>query len=362
MKKILIIMNSLNCGGEENFVMNMYRHLNREKFEIAFLVPGISDEKQFFESEIEKKGDIIFKVSGKAKHPVKNFIEIYKIVKNHQFSVVHRHSDNSLMILDIWAARLGGAKINIAHSHNSNVSSNKLKFLHYVFRPFLKGNEMKRYACSEGAGRWMYGKSQFIIARNGIDSEMFRYKENIRQRKRADLEIKDEILLGHVGRFDEVKNQRFLVDIITKLENEHPGKYKLLFIGKGILEEKIKKYVREKHMENNVIFLGQQSNVYEWLQAIDIFVFPSIYEGLPVSLIEAQASGTKCIISDHISQEVAITPLVQFLTIEKGIELWCREIIEKSINLQKIDIRKMIIKSGYDIKNSVKCFEEIYSK
>ncbi|MDD6071196.1 MAG: glycosyltransferase family 1 protein [Clostridiales bacterium] len=361
--KVLMIMNSLNCGGEENFVMNLYRKLDLSKIQVDFLVTDTPGQKQFFENEIEKNGSKIYKVPGKIRRPLKTFHLIYQIVKENQYKVVHRHSDNSLMVLDLWAARLGGAVMCIAHSHNSNASSKTIKFLHYVFRPLLNVSAEYKYACGIEAGKWLYGKSRFRVIKNGIDVGKFALNPQIRCQMRQQLGIRDAIVIGHIGRFDTVKNHEFLISVFELLNKRNPSKYKLVLVGMGDLEKRIKRMAYEKNLEKQVIFLGRRNNTQELLQAMDLFVFPSLYEGVPLALIEAQASGTRCLVSDTISEEVAITPLVEFLPLDGGIEKWVDRIDQMSLQLDKMkEASGLVRENGYDIENIAYYFETIYRR
>lgn len=363
-KKILFILNSLNCGGEENYVMNLYRQLKcRENrnghMEFSFLVCGSIEQKQYFEQEILNNGDKVYKVSGKFKHPVQNFLEIYHIVKDNKFEVVHRHSDNSLMVLDLWAAAAGGAKCLIAHSHTSSIG--KYKIIHYIFRPFLNCCADYRYACSKVAGEWMYGTQKFRIAKNGIDIKKFLPNHKKRAEVRNRLGITNQVLLGHVGRFDKVKNHAFLIDIIRCLSRTEKD-YRLLLIGIGGLEKDIREKVKAYGLQKKVIFAGQQKDIGLWLQAVDVFVFPSIYEGLPLSLIEAQASGTVCLVSDAVSSEASVTSLLEFLPLNAGARSWAERVEELAMECKKSDKSAEITRAGYDIRTVADRFAKLYER
>lgn len=360
-RKVLIIMNSLNCGGEENFVMNLYRELDRDKIQVDFLVAGVAGQEQFFENEIRSKGGRIYKVPGKQRKPIKTFLDVYHIIRKNQYRVVHRHSDNSLMILDLWAAMLGGATMYIAHSHNSNVPSGNMKMLHFIFRPFLNMGGIKRYACGIKAGEWMYGKKRFEVVKNGIDTKKFAFNSKNRLRRRNYLGIENEVLLGHIGRFDVVKNQGYLISILEILNKKYPLKYKLLLVGDGVLQQSVKEMVCKKGLEKEVFFLGQRDDIKDWMQAIDLMIFPSLFEGVPLTLVEAQASGTRCLVSDTVSSEVAITPLLEFLSLNDGEECWAERISRISVECRKMDgARDMVVNEGYDILDIAKKFERIY--
>lgn len=360
--RILQIVNSLNCGGEENFVMNIYRQINKDDIQFDFLVGQRQEQKFFFEDEILKRNDKIYKIPSKSKRPIASFIYTYRIVKDNQYKVVHRHSDNSLMFVDLLAAALGGAKIRIAHSHNSNIDGKLSIALHYFFRPILNIAATNKFACSNEAGKWLYGKrNTYRIIKNGIDLDKFNFSPSIRKKMRRLYNIDNSLVLGHVGRFAEVKNHKFLLQIFKKVKSIYNGSCKLILVGEGKLLEEIKKNSQDAGILHDIIFAGNQSNVSAWLQMMDVFVFPSLYEGLPVSLIEAQASGLPCIISDKISRECVITKSVYLLSLEDKIDLWVDNILKVKENERKSE-KELIIKSGYDIKSIVNELAKLYLK
>lgn len=354
-------MNSLNCGGEENFVMNLYRCLDMGKLQVDFLTSD-TNEIQFFEKEIVERGGNIYKVPGKIKHPVTTLRTIYQIVKHEKYNVVHRHSDNSLMALDLCAAAIAGAKVRIAHSHSSDILSIKMKILHYLFRPLLNFVSTTKYACGVEAGKWLFGNNTFKIVNNGILIEQFAYDYQMRIRMRERLHVDENmILLGHVGRFETVKNHRFLIDILENMAQKYTEDFGLVLVGEGQLKKEIQQIVNEKELKDRVFFINGCSNVNEWLQAMDIFVFPSLYEGLPLSLIEAQASGTRCLVSSSVTSQVKVTSLVEFLSLDEGVERWGERIYEMSFEREKMqNAAEMVSESGYDIKQIATEFEKIY--
>lgn len=360
-RKVLMIMNSLNCGGEENFVMNLYRCLDMDKLQVDFLTSD-TNEIQFFENEITEKGGTIYKVPGKNKHPITTLLIIYQIIKREKYNVVHRHSDNSLMALDLCAAAIAGANVRIAHSHTSDISSTKMKILHYLFRPLLNFIATTKYACGVDAGKWLFGNHTFKVIKNGIHVKQFMYDCQMRVKMRERIRVSENtILLGHVGRFEGVKNHMFLVSVLEALSQKYTEDFRLILVGDGQLKERIKQIVYEKKLKDQVYFVDRCNNVNEWLQAIDLFVFPSLYEGLPLSLIEAQASGTRCLVSSSVTSQVKVTPLVEFMSLDEGAERWGERIYEMSLEREKIqDAAKMVIESGYDIRQIATEFETIY--
>lgn len=326
--KVLYILNSLNCGGEENFVMNLYRNIDRSKVKIVFCIPDIDGSRQYFEDEIMGNGDVIYKVPSKSRRPLQNYLSIKKIVRDERISCVHYHSDNSMMALGLFAAGKGGAGKLIAHSHSSNINGGCMRLLHFIFRVLLNHIADEKLACSTEAGKWMYGKAKFTLINNGIDLKKYVFDPKIRKKIRNQYCLDEKYVLGHVGRFAEVKNQEFLLEVLKDLSEVSSQETVLLLLGDGELKEKLRRKAAELGVEKSVLFMGNRSDVNVFLQAMDCFLFPSLYEGLPLSLVEAQAAGLPCIVSENVSRESKITSLVRFQSIDRGTDEWVKLILE----------------------------------
>ena len=213
-------------------------------------------------------------------------------------------------------------------------------------------------ACSEQAGKWMYGNCSFCVMNNAIDAKEYRFNPYKREKVRNDFHVKNnEILIGHVGRFNYSKNQFFLIDIFQKVQKKIPAK--LILVGDGELRKQIEKKVQNSNLADRVIFTGVRSDVANLMQAMDVFVFPSNYEGLPVTLIEAQASGLPCLISDKVSMECKITDYVQQIDLTKSIEQWAEFAIRAS-KIKRKDTFEEIKKAGFDIKENAKLLQKFY--
>ncbi|GIP39898.1 hypothetical protein J31TS4_31780 [Paenibacillus sp. J31TS4] len=230
---------------------------------------------------------------------------------------------------------------------------------------------MKRYAnyhlaCSNVAGDWLFGKvrlktnkSKPLLINNAIESEKFQFNPNTRRDIRAVLGIKDKFVIGHVGRFSEQKNHEFLIDIFKDIIIRKSNSV-LLLIGKGDMEERIRKKVISLGLEGSVLFLGERSDIHTIMQAMDVFVLPSLYEGLPVVAIEAQASGLKCFLSDSIARDSDITGDVEFITLNGSTEDWVKKLLHYYKGYERQDTLNKIIDKGYDIKNSAAWLEKLY--
>lgn len=354
-KRIAQMLYSMGMGGVENFLMNIYRNIDREKYQFDFILQ--TNERSYFDDEIEKLGGRIFRIPRFERHPIEHIKELKKILKENEYIAFHRHTANSVVFYDMIIAKCAGIKTRIAHSHST---THEHKIINYLSRPFLKMFSTKNLACGIEAGKWLYGKGKFEVLNNGIDVQKFCFNDNMRKVYRQKLNINDKIVIGHVGRFENPKNHKFLIDMFVKL-CEKSDKYELILCGEGSLREKTQIACKEKGIEEKVKFLGARQDVNCILQAMDIFVFPSLYEGLPITLIEAQMSGIPIIMSDKIPAETIYNSNVQVLGIsDSDIDEWCEKIIKcKEESINRKNIAEKLIKE-YDVKSIVNKLEKIY--
>lgn len=271
---------------------------------------------------------------------------------------------NALNVFPLYCAYKEKIPVRIAHSHStSNKKEWKKNILKNVLKKFSKIFATHYFSCSEHAGRWLFGDSTFekgkvTIIKNAINIEKFKYNESIRNKLRKELNVENKLVLGHVGRFMKQKNHEFLINVFNEIYKENKD-IVLILIGNGPLEEKIKNKVKDLEIEENVKFLGVKDNVNEYMQAMDMFLFPSLYEGLGIVAVEAQCSGLKCLVSTEVPKEVKLTKNIKF--IENNEELWKKTIIKESKNIgsRQIDLKE-VYSNGYNIENSAKQLEKIY--
>ncbi|MTL41083.1 glycosyltransferase, partial [Turicibacter sanguinis] len=344
MNRVLHIVGTMNRGGAETFIMNLYRHINRTETQFDFIVH--SEIAGDYDEEIRRLGGKIHIISPKSDGVFKSLISLMKVIKDNQYKVVHRHGSNCTILLDLFIAKLAGAKVLVAHSHNSTNSSNQK--LHFLLRKILNFKSFIKVACSEGAGKWMYDKKEFYILKNCIDTEKFSFDLFKRNIMREKLGIDNQLVIGHVGRLTKVKNHEFLLNVFKEFLVFEPNSI-LLIVGEGELKSHLKSITKQLAIENNVIFLGVREDIDELMQGMDVLVFPSLYEGLPLTLIEAQTSGLKCLVSSNITSEVKITDELFFKDLEDSYIDWAKSILalvkENSRNTNK----KKIEMSGYSI-------------
>ena len=344
--RIAQIMGKMDNGGVEAVIMNYYRNIDRSKVQFDFIVD--SDSKFIPRDEIESLGGRIYIVPPYQKLG-KYIPALVKLFKQNNYQIVHSNI-NTLSVFPLFAAKKAGVPIRIAHSHSTAAKGEtKKNILKYILRPFSKVFATHYVACSEYAGEWLFGKKATVsgkvtIFNNAIDLNKFKFDENVRNEVRKELGIEDKFVIGHVGRFCFQKNQEFLIDIFEEVHRRDPNSV-LLLIGDGEDREKIENRIKNMY---GVFLLGNRTDVDRLYQAMDVFVLPSQYEGLPVVGVEAQASGLPCILSDRMTSETKMSTNVCFLSIDKGVRIWTDEILKHKNNDRKKtadDIRE----NGFDI-------------
>lgn len=358
-KKILIYGITSTVGGIETYLINLLKNIDSNIFEVDLLMKENLYKKEV--PDIKGYYNRLYVVPNFLKHPIKAIQFLKKISKNNKYDVVHFNIClASSCVYAIPFKIFSKAKIFV-HSHNSN---DKRKIRHYLFRPLLNKIADKKIACSELASIWMYGKKETknnktILLNNFIDTDKFLYNPETRLNLRNKLNLENKFVIGHIGRFNYQKNHHKIIEIFSETLKKHRDII-LILIGTGELEDEIKKYVKDLNIEENVKFLGLIDNVYEYYQVMDLFILPSIFEGLPIVGIEAQASGLKCLFSDTIDKNSDISGNVEFITLN-NIDLWKKNIekIMKS-NYKRENMKKIIINSGYDLKTEIKKIEEMY--
>lgn len=304
-------------GGIQTFIMNYYKNSDKNKIQFDFI--NIYGDKFYYKNDIENLGGKIYNITSYYKHPLKFIKEMKKIIKENNYNIIHCNMNSAVFLWPLIAAKLAHAKVIIAHSHNASSDKGILKsVLHAINKNFIPLFANTYFACSKKAGEWFYSKkiiknNKFYIINNAINIENFKFDITTRKDTRKKLKIEDDVtVLCHVGRFTKQKNHIFLINFYKKIHELNP-KTKLLLIGNGPLLENAKKLVKELKLDNYVEFLGQRNDVNEIMCASDIFVLPSLYEGLPLVGVEAQASGLKCYMSENITKEVKLLNDTEFL-------------------------------------------------
>ena len=367
-KVLQVFGEPISRGGQETFVMNAYRNIDRSKIQFDFYTPFYADNSSMID-EIKKMGGNVYSDNGSFTDTgnKKDFIiNLKRFLKKNKYDIIHIHS-GSIFSLAYGAkiARKSGAKKVIVHSHATGINNLKYKVIKRISEHVFIKYATDYIACSEIAAKWKFPKQiiknkKYFIVKNGIDLEKFCFSEAIRNAYRKELNIENYKVICHVGRFTKEKNHQFLVDImqeLVKIDNS----YRLMLIGDGINKKNIEKYVEECNLSDYVYFLGMRDDISELLQASDVFVFPSMFEGLGIVSIEAQATGLPTICSENIPDEANITNLFIRMNLSDGTKKWAKricEIIEEKIP-RKIYLQQLI-DSGYSEKNVSSDLEKIY--
>lgn len=351
-------------GGVEAVVMNYYRHIDRTRIQFDFLCSENSTNIPY--DEIEDLGGRVYLIPNYTKIS-KYQKELIKIFKENKYKIVHSHI-NTLSVFSLHAAKKAGVPVRIAHSHSTtNKAEWKKNIIKQCLRPFSKIYATDYFACSELAGRWLFGNKTYndgkvYILNNAIDVDKFDFNEEIRKKKRKELNIEDgTLVIGHVGRFVAQKNHKKLIEIFNEVHKQNRDTI-LLLAGQGPLMDKIKKQVNESGLKNSVIFLGQRSDINELYQAFDVFVLPSLYEGLPVSGIEAQAAGLPCVFSNNMTKETRVLESTKFLSLEKTQKEWANAIIGEAKKFLRREKKDEITSHNFNINVEAKKIEKIYER
>lgn len=351
----------MDRGGISTYMMNYYRNMDRSKIQIDFVVHGF--EKGSFDDEIRSMGGIIYNIPVKSKNYLGNINELRKIFNSGKYKIVHSHMD-AMGYIALKEAKKTGIPIRIAHSHSTrHMTTNKIK---YILNEYARSKITKYathfFACSNEAGKWLYGDKlidNVKIIHNAIDLDKFSYNESKQNNIIPQVNLNDNIVFGHVGHFNYIKNHDFLIDIFKEI-NEMEENVLLMLVGDGEYREDIYNKVKRLGLSNKVLFLGIRKDISSIMNVMDVFILPSIFEGLPVVGIEAQAKSLQCFISDSVTNEIAITDNVTFLSLNSSAKEWANIIISKLKLLKKQDMTQQITEAGYNIKLEAEKLADLY--
>ena len=348
--RVLCVFSTLDRGGAESMCMNLYRNIDRKKVQFDFVkhTSGIGT----YEEEIQSLGGRIFEAP---RFKMYNYLQYAHwwndhLEKHQEHQIIHGHYF-SISAVYFRIAKQKGRK-TVGHIHAS-AADNRIK---EILEMQISRYADYAFACSAKAGKWIYKERPFKVIHNAIDIEEFRYSKQYRQEVRKQLGLGNELTLGTVANLSQVKNPMGLIDIFIEINRLKP-QTKLIWVGSGGLREEVDKRIRKERLEDKIMMLGMRTDVSNLLQAMDAFLLPSFNEGLPVSVIEAQASGLPCFISKNITSEVDVTGLCHFLPIDDPYT-WAKEIL-KDVDV-RIDTSDFIRKAGYDIKATAETLKEFY--
>lgn len=354
----------MGAGGIEAFLMNVYRHIDREALQFDFMVHR--EEEGCYEEEIRQLGGKIYRTPKFNPFNMPAFRNgIKDVIKAHpEYKVIHCHTE-----LNLWPLRYAhqlGVPVRIAHRHNAKTKMNLKHFFFLYERMFIKRHCTDMFMCSKPAGEWAYGKKavesgEVKLIKNGIETERFRFDENVRAEVRRELGAGDKIVVGHVGRFDVPKNHTFLIDIFEQIHRQNPNTI-LVMAGEqqGPIMDNMKAKVAKLGLTDCVQFLGMRRDVNRIYQALDIFIFPSLWEGLPLTGIEAQTSGLPVLMSDVIADETVVTPNVSRLSLNLDASQWASAALKKLDGYKRTDCSATVADAGFDIRTTAEFLQAFY--
>ena len=363
-KRVLHIVKIMNHGGAETMIMNLYRNIDRTQVQFDFLC--MTAEEGEYNDEIRKLGGRIFTVSSPESGRIKNLKQIYKILKKEKFIAIHSHVSYYSGFI-CFVAYLAGIKKRITHSHTTNDLRKKNMFrnIYNFFSKFLiKIFSNIKLACGEMAGKYLYGKSKFTVLNNGIDLEKYKSITDEQVNKlKEELNIsKDKFVIGHVGRFVDIKNQEYFIELAKSMQ-KFRNDFVIVLVGQGTDFEKIKKLIKENSLQNYFILPGLREDIPVFMKMFNVFVMPSLYEGFPLVVVEALAGDNICFLSNRISKETnIIESRVNFFDLNADMEELCKSILQKCEPKEKIDIYKVIEDKGFSNDKIAKKIQNIYLK
>ncbi|MBW1298769.1 glycosyltransferase family 1 protein [Aquimarina litoralis] len=372
--RVLQVFTIMNRGGAESMIMNYYRKIDRNQVQFDFLVHR--KEKAAFDDEIESLGGKIYRFDPiNPLFPGDYYNKLRNLFTEHrEYAIVHSHL-NTFSCFPLKIAKEFNIPCRIAHAHIAiddvslgSLFSNKesiketfKKLIKLQLKKKVKKDATHLFSCGDKAGNWLFGGNRsFTTMNNAIDTEKFEYDEAIAKEYKKEFDVENSLVIGHVGRFASQKNHAFLLKIFKEILQKEPTTI-LMMVGDGPLRKVMEKEAVQLSIEKNVRFLGVRADVPQLFQMFDVFVFPSFYEGLPVTLIEAQAAGIKVFASDTITTEVSLTDDIEFLSIDQSPESWADKILAIDAS-KKNDNTEKIVKGNYDIVSNTQEIQGFYKE
>jgi glycosyltransferase involved in cell wall biosynthesis len=360
MIKVLVINTlAIDYNGVTDCILQYLKAMDKKNMQIDIL------STVSLNSELEKKflrlGCTIIQLENRKQNPIMYVWKLAGLVRREKYNIVHAHGNSATLTFDMLGAFLGKCKVRIAHGHSTQCGS---KLVDMLLRPFFYKLYTCGISCGKDVGDWLFKRHKFQILPNGRELSLYKYNVKNRQEIRVKYNLGNSLVIGHIGRFNKPKNQEFVLEIFMELQKLQKNA-KLLLVGDGILFGNIQNCARNKGIAEHVVFTGSIGNIPEILSAMDVMVLPSLYEGMPLVVLEWQASGLPCIISDSITRECKVTDLVEFLPLSIGAKEWAQEIIrveEQKKDRKYFDTENMMKEAGFDIKENAKELRKLYEK
>lgn len=363
MIRVLFVTGSLAHNGTETFIMNVYRCINTYEFQVDFLLSDDVDSD--YSKEAKARGSKLYYVPSRKRGPIKSYKALDAFFYEHagEYQAVHYCCGSLTSIAPIVFAYKHHVPVRIIHSHSSGCTGFHNKLLHKLFKGFANKLATHHFACSDNAAFFFQSNGvSYQVIKNGIDVSRFDYNKDKRLLIRNQLGIKaNQLVIGHVGRLNVVKNHKFILDVFAECIKQDVNA-KLILVGDGELEREIKDKAKALNVIDSILFLGRRNDIGELMSAMDVFMMPSLFEGFPFVLVEAQAAALPCVISDVIDKKVDLTGNVHFLSLDNSPNVWAKLLLEVVSDYQRVSAKDKITKAGYDINDTTKMLEQVYSK
>lgn len=358
--RVLQVLGGLNRGGAETMIMNLYRAMDKSNVQFDFVIHNANEDS--YVKEIEAAGGKVYVFPQLSLKNLTSYKKHWRdfFVEHPEYKILHSHV-RSYAVVFVRIAKRYGVK-TIVHSHSTSNGSGLKALVKDVLQLPIRRESDYLFACSKISGEWLFGKKavaspKYRMVKNAIDTDKYRVDPKIRSKYRTDLNINGKTVYGHIGRLSEPKNHKFLLQIFRVIVDNAPESV-LLIIGEGPYRAQIETWIKELKLEQNAIMTGVRSDIPQLLSAMDVFLFPSLWEGLPVTVIEAQAAGLPCLVSDKITSEVAVTEAITYLPIDNGTECWVK--CAMSFSGKRYDVIEDVKRAGFDINDSAKNMTEFY--
>ncbi|MCT0020851.1 glycosyltransferase [Weissella cibaria] len=361
--KVLHIGMTPNFGGVEAYVMNLYRNIDKRKVQFDF-IDWYANKNIAYTEEIKRLGGKIYKIQSRRRSPISNFSQLNSIIRQGNYQYIY-YNVNSLSDTTGMKSvlNLSNTKL-IVHAHNDHIELNKpfTLIFHMLHKYFMKQNII-RLACSDNAGKWMFGNNQFTVIPNAIDVDKYKFNADVRLSYRKKMSVGSKTVYGCVARFSPQKNHDFLIKIFSEIYRKDNDSL-LLLIGDGQLKKNLKQQVENLNLNSAVKFLGMRGDINNLLQTVDVMIAPSLFEGFGISVLEAQCAGVSCYVSDAFNDEVMQTPLIKKVPLSQSAEQWANQILLGQKNVKESKRKSYdveIEKSGYSTNSMVVKMEQIFA-
>ncbi len=350
----------MEAGGTQALLMNLYRNIDRSKIQFDFLVEY--PDKQFYDDEILSMGGKIFYSNVRNDKNIFKFQkQLENIIRKYKYKTIHVHAF-TIGYFCLRTAYKCNVPVRIAHSHNNETVHDAKYLLKRIMQKIYPIYATDLFACSKEAGKYLFHSKKFIVLNNAIDSSKFIADNAVRNDIKKELNLENKIVVGHVGRFHSQKNHSFVLDVFSEFKKKHDNAV-LILVGSGELEKQIREKISDLGLKDSVMLLGNRKDMNRIYQAMDIFILPSLFEGLGIVAIEAQASGIPVIASDGVSLDAKVSPLIHYVKLDKGASVWSKA-CEKALSSEYChkNMQKYIVKSGFDVKSTAGFLQNFYIK